>query len=124
ELGNLRRHDGCGPQLRITGQAVHLEQARTVKETGDAVDVARIHVQPLYQQLFDARRRIGFDLEADRGPLAAFADLLLNGFEQVFDFVIVDLEIAVARDTEYGGAVQSHAREEIGQVDRKSTRLN
>ena len=47
---------------------------------------------------------------------AALADLFLDGLEQVFHLVVVDLVFAVARDAEDGGVLQLHAGEQLGQV--------
>ena len=60
--------------------------------------------------------RVGLDLQAHGGAAAALADFLLDGLEQVFDFVVVDFVFAVAGDAEDGGVLDLHAGEQLRQV--------
>ena len=55
-------------------------------------------------------------LEANGGALTAPAHFIFDSFEQVLHFVVVDFEIAVSGDPEYGRAFDLHARKQFRQV--------
>ena len=118
-LGELRhrlRHELRIAQVRIAGQAVDLEQARQVEQARDADTRRRRRGRGPSIRNCSTRRGVGLDLQADGGAAAALADLLLDGLEQVLHFVVVDFDVAVARDAEDGVALQGHAGEQVRQV--------
>ena len=114
--GTELRHELLVAQLRVTGQAVDLEQPCQVEHSGDADDVGGVQVEGRGQELLDLDGGVVLDLQTHGGAAAALADLLLDGLEQVFDFVVVDFDVAVARQAEGGVLAQEHARKEVRQV--------
>src|SRR5436305_1050943 len=108
ELGDRLGDELRIAEVRITGQAVDLEEPGEVEQAGDRVDVDRVEVESLHEERADARHCVSLDFEANREAAAALADLLLDGLEQVFDLVVVDLILAVARDPEDGGVLDLH----------------
>src|SRR5438874_10664875 len=111
KLGDGLRHELRIAQVRISRQGVDLEQARQIEQRGNPINVERIEVQGSRQELLDLGQRIGFDLQSNGGAAAALPHLLLNCLEQVFNFIVVNLEIAVARDAKDGGMLNFHAGE-------------
>ena len=81
-----------------------------------AVDVGRIQVERVHQELLDLGGRVGLDLQPHGRAAAALAHLFLDGLEQVLDLVVVDLDVAVARDAEDGIVFDLHAGEQLRQV--------
>src|SRR5207302_143588 len=116
ELGDLLRNEERVAELWVTRQLVNLKETRPINEAGDTVDIARIEIEPLHEELIDSGRGVCFDLQPDSGALPALADFLFDGFEEIFYFVVVNLEVAVARDSKNRRAVQCHPGKEIWQV--------
>ena len=57
-------------------------------------------------------RAVGGGLEPHRGAVAALRELALERAAQVVDFLLVDEQVAVARDAELVAAEHLHAREQ------------
>ncbi len=116
ELRYQLRHELRIAQVRIARQTVDLKQAGQVEQAGVTVNVGRVEVQRGHKELLDFGRRVGLDLQPHRRPTPSLAHLFLDGLEQVLDFVVVDLEVAVARDAKDGGVLDLHAGEQLRQV--------
>ncbi len=58
----------------------------------------------------------GFHFQPHRVATPALANFFLDRLQQVFDVVVADLVLAVARQPEGGGRVHLHAGEQVGHV--------
>ncbi len=58
------------------------------------------------------------DFEPHRLAEAAFAQLGLDGPQQIVGFIFLQIEIGVARDPETVGGIDLHSRKECAQVIR------
>jgi hypothetical protein len=58
----------------------------------------------------------GFDLESDGVVFASVQEFTFNGFEEVGDFLFIDVELAVAGDTEEPATEDAGSGEEVGEV--------
>ena len=94
-----------------------MEETGGVDQARDSIDINGVQVEPLDEKLFDLHGGIRLDFEPDGRSLAALAHFFFDRLEEVFDFVVIDLEVAVPRHAKDGGALQFHAGEQLGQVD-------
>ena len=76
----------------------------------------RVDVQLAQQQLQHVRAHRVDDLEPHRRPEPAAGQLALEGLQQVFVAVLLDLQVRVARDPEGVALRHLHAGEELRQV--------
>ena len=104
--------------LREPRQPVHLEQSRQVDHPLDRVHIRhRVEVERGGQELHHFVRGVRFQFEPDGRPPAPLPDRLLDRLQQVLDFLVLDLVLAVAGDPEGGRVVDRHAREQVVQPE-------
>ena len=98
-------------EIGAVGQLVKAHQPEQVEgplqPEGVVVGEIEITAEDVEEFLGDT----GFDLEPDGGAAAEIAQLLLDFFEQVVGFLVVDVEIAVARHAKRMGTVDRVAGE-------------
>ena len=87
-------------------------QPREIDRTVVAVKIAMGQVEDLQKPVGDGIRAILLDFETDGSSTIHMAQLLLDGMEQILRLLLVDIEIAVARDAEQVGADHFHTKEE------------
>ena len=85
--------------------------AQEVEGAFEAEDVLAGEVEVVAEGVVNGVGDALFDFEADGGAAAQVAQLGLDGFEEVFGFFLVDVEVAVAGDSEGVGAGQPVAGE-------------
>ena len=88
----------------------HLHQAHQVHRAVDLVEVVRAEPELLQQELGHLRRAVVGDLEAHGVAEVALRQLALQRGAQVLHVLLVDEEVAVARDAELVAAEHLHAR--------------
>src|SRR5262249_53690497 len=103
-------------QGSVAGQAVDLKQARQIEHAGQLIHLAGLELELRYQELLDLGKDRLLDLEPHTEAAVALADFLFNGFEQIFDFVVVDLVLAIAGEPEDRICFNLHAGEQVRQV--------
>ena len=96
KVGHRLRHELLIAQVGKTRQAVDLEKGCQIEQVADRIKIDQIHVESLHQEIGDLGRGIGLHLQPDGEPMAALANFLLNGLEQILYFVIVNFVFAVA----------------------------
>src|SRR5262249_34453064 len=98
-------------------QGIDLEEASQIEKPRQREQVrGGVQVEGRGEELDYFFRRIRFDFQAYRGSAAPLANGFLDRLEQVFDFVVVDLILAVARHAEGGRVVDGHAREQVREM--------
>ena len=104
-------------QLAEPAHPVDLPQRARVEQAVDLVDLARLEVERVRQQLAHALVRADADLQPDRLAEAPAAQLRLDGLQEVVGLV-GDLEVGVAGDAEDRVTVDLHPGEERIEVRR------
>ncbi len=108
-------HEGRFLQVRAL-QAVEAGEAAEVEETVEHVDTVGAEVELPLEQVAHLVGRPGVDLQADRVPEAAPAELHLHGGEQVVGFLVDHGEVGVPGHPERVVGLDLHAREERGEM--------
>ena len=94
-------------------------QRREVKEIERAVgdiNVLFFQLENIEQSALHVGRAAMLDFEADGVAARTFAQFVLNGAQEIFRFLLVDIEIAVAGDAEAIDLLDFEARKEIVDV--------
>jgi hypothetical protein len=81
----------------------------------DAVEVGGLEIEVFEQHLADVVRTVMADLEADGLAFEAIAHFLFDRAEQVLHFLALDVEFAIAGDTDVPVPENLHAGEEATQ---------
>src|SRR5262249_54392431 len=106
EVRDGLRHEFRVAQARVARQGIDLEEASQIEKPRQREQVrGGVQVEGRGEELDYFFRRIRFDFQAYRGSAAPLANGFLDRLEQVFDFVVVDLILAVARHAEGGRVV-------------------
>ena len=101
--------EGTEFQIDSLGDIAHTKQPVQVDRTIDPVQVLLVELEVIQQegtQFFGALARY---FETHRGTVAAGGKLALERAHEVVHLLIIDIEIAVARDTELVAALHPHA---------------
>ena len=94
-----RRHKRLIPQLGRMVSRAHRHQAHRIERPVDPVNIARIEIEVLHQVLADFLRGGVVHLEAHRRTAPSVVQLLLDSTQQVARVVLVDVKLAIARQT-------------------------
>ena len=103
-------------QFRRVVALINRHQPRRVQRTVDDVQVLLPQAERTEQCLTDVGRAISFHFQPDGVAFATVVEFVLNRFEQVRDFLFVDVKLAVARDPEMPVAEDLRAREQVRQI--------
>ena len=87
-------------QRRLLDVVDHFRQAHQVDGAVDPVQAALVEVELVEQELRQFLRAVARHFQPHRGAELAAHQLALQGLAQVLDFVLVDPQVAVARDAE------------------------
>ena len=112
----LERDDRAGgealvAQLRAVDLHRERHESREIQRTVDAVDILLLEVEDFEEPLLHMRGAVFFHFEAHGGAALHLAQFLLDGVEQVARLLLVDIEVAVARDAEEVSALDLHPAE-------------
>jgi len=88
-------------------------EAEEIDRAVDAVDVVLRNGEVLAQNFEKIGVHAVFDLKAHGGTAAEVAELVFDFLQQIFGFLLVDVEIAVSGDAESMGGVEPVAGEEL-----------
>ena len=82
----------------------------------DPINLERLHPQPLGQERAELLGRAVGYLKAHHVAEAALFHQILDGFQQIVGFVLLDLHVGIARDAEQPGVDDSVAGEQRAEV--------
>ena len=97
-------------------------EARELDPVGEAEairgphDHVLVHFEILGQDVENAPRHAGFDLEQRERSIAQLAQASVDGFQQIVRFVFFDHHVGVADDAEQVCALHLRAREQLVDV--------
>ena len=89
------------------------ENLGEIDRAGDAVGVIRKKLQMAEEEVFHFQRAIDRNLQADGGSAVSFLKFLLDGEEKILCLFLVDVEFAVAGDSDRPGPLDFHAGEDL-----------
>src|SRR5581483_2278296 len=115
QLGGDRGDEGRVAQLRRVVTLIESHQARGVEGPVNQVQVVFAQAQSLQQRLADERRTFVVHFEPDSVTLAAVVQFVLNRFEQVRRFLLINIELTVAGDSKGPVAQNFRARKKIAE---------
>ena len=101
-------------ELGAIDEIVHGHQAIQVHGSRDLVEIVGGERELLQQVAQNLIRAIVRRFQPDRVAVAARGELALDGAQQVVDFLLLDEQVAVARDPELVAAAHAHAGEQLG----------
>ncbi len=99
----LPRHKGTELQIRPRRLVVNIKQPRKVHRAVNRKNLPAVKFKHCAQALDNLGIGLGLDLHAHRVSLAAVVQFRAHRFQQIARFLLLQVEVAVARDAEGGG---------------------
>jgi hypothetical protein len=104
------------PQVGPVDREGQWHQSGQIDRAVVSIQVALTEVEDFEQAVGDGIRAVLLNLKSDGRSAIHMAELLLDGVEQVFRFLLVHVEVAVACDTEEVSAQDLHPVEQRADV--------